>query len=122
MNAPDIYDYQAISDTLGYYLDGAKAGKADLMRPAFHATATVDGYEGAELKTAPIQTLFDWVDQNGPAEDIVAKITSIEVVGTIAVARVESDNWLGSRFSDFLTLLKVDGQWKIVNKVFHLHS
>ena len=44
------------------------------------------------------------------------------VVGTIAAVRVESDNWTGHRFSDFFTLLKVDGQWKIMNKVFHLHG
>ena len=26
------------------------------------------------------------------------------------------------RFPDVFTLLKVDGQWKIMNKVFHLHA
>lgn len=31
------------------------------------------------------------------------------------------DNWTGHRFTDIMTLLKVDGEWKIMNKVFHLH-
>jgi Putative lumazine-binding len=122
MSATDIHEYQAISETLQHYLDGAKTGKGDLMKPAFHADATIFGYVGPELFAGPIQGLFDWNDQNGPARDIVAKITSIEVVGTIAAVRVESDNWTGHRFSDFFTLLKVDGQWKIMNKVFHLHG
>lgn len=122
MSATDIHEYQAISDTLQHYLDGAKTGKGDLMKPAFHADATIFGYVGPDLFAGPIQGLFDWNDQNGPAKDIVAKITSIEVVGTIAAVRVESDNWTGHRFSDFFTLLKVDGQWKIMNKVFHLHG
>jgi putative lumazine-binding protein len=122
MSATDIHEYQAISETLQHYLDGAKTGKGDLMKPAFHADATIFGYVGPELFAGPIQGLFDWNDQNGPAKDIVAKITSIEVVGTIAAVRVESDNWTGHRFSDFFTLLKVDGQWKIMNKVFHLHG
>jgi Putative lumazine-binding len=122
MSATDIHDYQAISETLQHYLDGAKTGKGDLMKPAFHADATIFGYVGPDLFAGPIHGLFDWNDQNGPAKDIVAKITSIEVVGTIAAVRVESDNWTGHRFSDFFTLLKVDGQWKIMNKVFHLHG
>ena len=43
------------------------------------------------------------------------------IFGTIATARVEADNWTRHRFTDLFTLLKVDGEWKIMNKVFHLH-
>jgi putative lumazine-binding protein len=32
------------------------------------------------------------------------------------------DDWTGHRFTDLFTLLKVDGEWKIMNKVFHLHA
>ncbi len=35
--------------------------------------------------------------------------------------RLELDNWTGHRYTDLFTLLKVDGEWKIMNKVFHLH-
>jgi hypothetical protein len=122
MSATNIGDYQAIATTMQHYLDGAKTGKGDLMKPAFHADATIFGYVGPDLFAGPIQGLFDWNDQNGPAKDIVARIVSIEVVETIAAVRVETDNWTGHRFSDFFTLLKVDGQWKIMNKVFHLHG
>jgi Putative lumazine-binding len=121
MSAVKMQEYKAIADTVQHYLDGAKAGKGDLMKPAFHADATIFGYVGADLFAGPIQGLYDWNDQNGPAAKIVAEIASIDVVETIAVVRVESDNWTGHRFSDFFTLLKVDGQWKIMNKVFHLH-
>ncbi|MEO1848659.1 MAG: nuclear transport factor 2 family protein [Pseudomonadota bacterium] len=30
-------------------------------------------------------------------------------------------NWAADRYTDLFTMLKVDGQWKIMNKVFHLH-
>ena len=36
--------------------------------------------------------------------------------------RLESDNWTGHKFTDFFTILKVDGEWKIMNKIFHLHA
>ena len=37
------------------------------------------------------------------------------------VGRVELDNWTGHKFTDMFTLLKTDGQWKIISKVFYLH-
>lgn len=39
--------------------------------------------------------LFDWNDENGPATDIVTNIANIDVEGSIATARLESDNWTG---------------------------
>jgi len=92
------------------------------MQPAFHDEATIFGYVGPDLFAGPIQGLYDWHDQNGAATEIEARVASIEVVGTIATARIEIDNWTGHRFTDLFTLLKVDGEWKIMNKVFHLHA
>ena len=117
-----VDEYDAITKTIQHYIDGAKSGRGADMTPAFHRDATIFGYVGEDLFAGPIQGLFDWNDQNGPAEDIQARITSIETCGTIAVARLEIDNWTGHRFTDVFTLLKVDGAWKVMNKVFHLHE
>ena len=68
-----------------------------------------------------IEQLFAWNDENGPAKELEPRIASIDVVGTVATVRLELDNWTGYRFTDLFTLLKVDGDWKIMNKVFHLH-
>lgn len=115
-------DVQQIKQTIQHYLDGAKSGRGDDMKPAFHEQATIFGYVGDDLMAGPIQQLFDWNDQNGAATDIQTEIADIDVAGSCATARVESDNWTGLKFTDFFTLLKVNGQWKIMNKVFHLHS
>ena len=50
------------------------------------------------------------------------RFKSIDVVESIATVCLESKNWTGYNFTDFFTLLKVEGNWKIINKVFHLHS
>ena len=47
---------------------------------------------------------------------------SIDLVDTVATVRLELNNLSGYRYTDMFTLLKVDGEWKIMNKVFHLHS
>ena len=111
-----------IVKALQYYIDGAKSGKGDDMKPSFHKDATVFGYIGTDLFAGPIQILFDWNDQNGPATELQAQIESIDIIDTVATVRLELDNWTGHKFTDLFTMLKVDGEWKVMNKVFHLHS
>ena len=115
-NEPD-----AITKVMEQYLAGARSGKGDDMKPAFHQDATVFGHIGADLFAGPIHQLFAWNDENGPATELQAQIANIDVAGTVATVRLELDNWTGHRFTDLFTLLKVDGKWTIMNKVFHLH-
>ncbi len=117
-----VSEYDAIAKVVQHYIDGAMSGRGDDMKPAFHKDATIFGYAGDDLFAGPIQQLFAWNDENGPATELAARIATIDVVGTVATVRLELDNWSGSRFTDFFTLLKVEGEWKIMNKVFHLHS
>ncbi len=115
-------EHKAIAKTIEHYTDGARSGKGDDMKPAFHEDATVFGYIGADLFAYPIQKLFAWNDENGPATELQARIAAIDLVGTVATVRLELDNWTGDRFTDLFTLLKIDGEWKIMNKVFHHHA
>ena len=122
-NAPtNVSEYDAIAKVVQHYIDGAKSGKGDDMKPAFHKDATIFGYVGADLFGGPIQQLFAWNDQNGAATGLIARIASIDLIGTVATVRLELDNWTGSRYTDLFTLLQVDGEWKIMSKVFHLHA
>ncbi len=114
-------EHDVIAEVVQHYIDGAKSGRGDDMKPAFHEDATIFGYVGADLFAGPIQQLFAWNDQNGPATELEARIASIDVIGTVATVRLELDNWTGARYTDLFTLLEVDGEWKIMNKVFHLH-
>jgi Putative lumazine-binding len=114
-------DREAIEKTIQTYVNGGISGKGDDMKPAFHEGATIYGYIGPDLFGGPIQGLFDWNDGNGPATDLKANIANIDIEGTVATARLELDNWTGHRFTDMFTLLKTEGEWKIISKVFYLH-
>ena len=59
----DTNDNDMIEKTVQYYIDGAKSGKGDDMKPAFHADATIFGYVGEDLFAGPIQGLYDWNDK-----------------------------------------------------------
>ena len=117
-----IHDYDAIQAIIQHYIDGAMTGEGARMRPAFHEEATIYGHVGPDFFAGPIQQLYDWNDANGPAPELQARIVSIDLVDSVASVRVESDNWTGLRFTDFFNLLKTGNQWKIMNKVFHLHA
>ncbi len=117
-----VSEHDLIAEVIQHYIEGAKSGQGDDMKPAFHKDATVFGYVGADLFAGPIQQLFAWNDENGPATELEARVAGIDVIGTVATVRLELDNWTGQRFTDLFTLLKIDGEWKIMNKVFHLHT
>jgi len=117
-----VNDQDLIAKVIQHYINGARSGKGDDMKPAFHEDATVFGYVGPDLFAGPIQNLFAWNDDNGPATELEDRIASIDVIGTVATVRLELENWTGIRFTDLFTLLKVDGDWKIMNKVFHAHA
>ncbi|WP_018616470.1 nuclear transport factor 2 family protein [Segetibacter koreensis] len=130
LEAPDNYlaDYDAIINTMQYYIEGSKAGKSELMRPGFHSEASLVGYAMGNFLFGPVQILFDWIDGNGPAPDIEPNFASIEILETIAVVRLEVKNWSGKiagsgvNMSDIFNLVKTEEGWKISQKMFHWHA
>ena len=102
----EVSDYTAIAKVLKHYIDGAKSGKGDDMKPAFHPDATIFGYVGADLFAGPIDMLFNWNNENGAASELKESIASIDLIGSVATVRLELENWTGFRFTDLFTLLK----------------
>ena len=118
-----IDDYKEITKLLTEnYIKGAISGNSNDMKPSFHKDATWYGYVGDYLIEVTIQGLYDWHDNNGAASNLIYSIAAIDIIGNIANVKVELDNWTGLRFTDLLNLLKIDGQWQVMNKVFYLHS
>lgn len=120
-------EHDAIVRTMQLYIDGGKTGKSELMRPAFHPDASFLGYAGGNLYN-DVQQLFDWIDKNGPAPDIQPRFASVDILDSIAVVRLEVENWSGKlagsgvHMSDLFTLLKTPEGWRIIQKAFHWHS
>jgi hypothetical protein len=122
-----LTEYDGIVRTIQMYIDGGKQGKSEVMRPAFHTGASFFGYAGDQLAVGT-QFLFDWIDQNGPAPDLDARVISVDILESIAVVRLEAAGWSGAlagsgvRMSDLFTLLKTPAGWKIIQKAFHWHA
>jgi hypothetical protein len=120
-NPSYVQDYNAIVEVVNKYIEGNSEASGATMKPAFHEKATVFGLNGTELFGPEIQKLFDVIDQFPPSPDAQARFTRVDVVGTAANVRLDSDGVAGFRFTDFFNLLKIDGQWTIVNKIYYTH-
>ena len=123
-----LVEHDAITRTMHAYIAGARAGDGELMRPAFHPSATISGYcQGVEY-SGSVEHVFEWINENGPAPNINPRFARIEIIESIAIVHLEVEHWSGklaganARASDVFTLLKCNGEWKITHKLFHWHD
>lgn len=101
------------------YLRGHATGAEAEFRAAFHPDAELWGTRGGTLIR---MTSEEYVGRasGAPAADEEQRrrwIESVEVVGDTAVAKIVLD-YPNVRFTDWMTLVKIDGRWLIVNKAF----
>lgn len=116
-----VEEHGAIVAVLRNYIEGNAMAGSVLVKPAFHPQATIFGQNGQEVFGPEVQKLYDVVDALPPYPGARAAIARIDIAGTAASARVDSDNVAGNRYTDFLNLLKVDGTWVIVSKIYYAH-
>jgi len=113
-------DRAAIEDTIRHYFRSGDENLASELEIAFHPTLgmywvgkdglvqELDRHAWAErLRSAP-----------SPQPATLRRIVSVDVVGDAAVARLHSE-FPTHQFDDLVSLLRVDGRWRIVLKVFH---
>ncbi|NKL21250.1 nuclear transport factor 2 family protein [Rhizobium leguminosarum] len=122
-NSTYVQDYNAIIAVLNKYNEGGAKANSAIMKPAFNENATIFGIENGKLTGGKIQTLYDVIDTSfRPSPEASAAVVRVDIVGTAASARVDTDNISGYRFTDFFNLLKADGKWTIVSKIYHTHA
>lgn len=112
---------QAIAQTLRRYIDGARNGDVALLRSAFTSGARVSGSYGGKPVSWSLKEFCDAVAKGGAAAELQARVVSIEHSGGAAMARLEAQNWRGTRYTDFFVLVRRDEGWRIDSKVFFAH-
>jgi hypothetical protein len=110
-----------ITRVVSLYAEGVRDGDAAKLREAFHPQAWMFGSLAGTRYDEPIDELIALVD--GKPVDVdgsfQARVVSVEQVGDAAFAVLEEDGFWGTvSFTDFFTLARIDGAWKIVNKTF----
>jgi Putative lumazine-binding len=116
-------EYFAIVDLLKRYYDALYRCDTDLLATVFHASAQYFTASSGELLHLDMHSYFPIVEQRispeSSGEPYTFSIESIEFAGAVtAIARMRC-SMLGKDFIDLLTLIKLEGEWKIIAKVFH---
>jgi hypothetical protein len=105
-------DEAAIRATIQHYFDGGTS-----VRQAFHPTARMT-FVRDSLVVVPIEDYIRRVEESaGQGGWQEKRIASIDIANTAAVAKLELASG-ENRVTDYMTLLKIDGKWLIVNKSF----
>lgn len=101
------------------YLRGHATGDRAAFAEAFHADAQLWGMRNGTLARMSGQDYVNRASGSPPADEAQRRrwIESIDVAGDTAYAKIILD-YPTVRFTDWMTLMKVEGRWVIVNKAY----
>ena len=115
-----VDDYDAISRVLQLCTEGEAKGDVAKLREAFHADARMFGSLAGERYDGPIEELFALAESE-PADtgNYRSRVLSVQQTGDAAVGVVAEEGYWGTiSFIDYFLLARIDGNWKIVCKLF----
>ncbi|MGE0239985.1 MAG: nuclear transport factor 2 family protein [Parvibaculaceae bacterium] len=115
--------YGDIAAALSAYFDGLHHSDTERLERIFHPEAIYACATEGKLTRLSMAEYFPIVDRRpSPAsrgEPRSDRIISIEFAGPVT-AFVRAECTIGAKhFTDLLTLICLDGEWRIIAKVFH---
>ncbi len=112
---------KAIETLITNYFEGIFFGDVIKLEACFNKEVTIYG----DIKgVVHLKNLNDYLKEvknrqspKGLNELLTMKIISIEIIGEIAMAKLNVP-MLGYNYYDYLSLVKINMDWRIVNKIF----
>lgn len=104
------------------YLKGHATGDPEYMKKAFYTEGKLIFVRDGKYTTRTFEDYIAGMKDGKPAADEAQRkrwIESIDISGNSGVGKIILD-YPNAKFTDYMTLLKIDGEWKIVNKSFSL--
>ena len=115
----DFHDIQAL---ITQYFRGLHTKDIDAIEQVFWSHAEVTGYYEGDFVHSKLNDYLSVLKRmsapNMIGEDFEMHISSIEIIGSIASVKTRYV-FQALNYVDFLSLIKIDDVWKIVNKVFY---
>ncbi|WP_299045811.1 nuclear transport factor 2 family protein [uncultured Polaribacter sp.] len=111
-------DYTLIEKTVSYYLDGGTNNDFETLKKAFHKTATMKFIRNGKYVEVNAIEFFKKAITPGPKQNRKTYVSYINISGNVANAKLQIDYETFS-FIDYMNLIKIDGEWKVVSKIFY---
>ncbi len=109
-------DEQAITTVVNNYLEGGTNGEVDRFKSAFFPDAVQRSIGKTGVTGMTVESLASKI-KAGTKMERTTKIVSWSIAGTAATAITETE-YPTSKIVDMLNLLKLNGEWKIVSRVY----
>lgn len=115
----DILEESAVRLALMNYLRGHATGDGSHHERVFNPVATLYWMRDGDLNERSSEDYIAGAPGSPPADeaDRFRYIDWVDVSGSAAVARIVLD-YPSAYLVDYMSLLKIDGRWQIVNKIF----
>lgn len=118
-----IKEYEAVAKAAEKFVKSVAEGNSTYAKQLFTDDAVLFGILDGELEHGSIEQFYRNVDTVGAGDNFNARIDVLAVEETVAVVRVLEEGWGGRiDFTDFLLLLKLNGEWKCVAKAYNQNS
>lgn len=109
--SPANEDEPAIRQVIQYYLDVTDKKDGEAIKRAFHPDTKLLSVGKNGLNQMSLEEWWARVSRIPGQVQRKSQVTVLEVSGLAAVVKVDF-----GRSKDYLSLLKVNGEWRIVNK------
>ncbi|MBD5200612.1 MAG: nuclear transport factor 2 family protein [Bacteroidales bacterium] len=118
-----IKEYEAVAEAAGKFVRSVAEGNSTHAKTLFTEDAVLFGILDGVMERGSIEQFYHNVDSVGAGEDFKARIDVLAVEETVAVVRVLEEKWGGRiDFTDYLLMLKIEGEWKCVAKAYNQNS
>lgn len=118
-----IKEYQAVEKAAMNFVKSVAEGNSKYAKELFIDEAVLFGYLDGKLEHGSIEQFYHNVDTVSAGKNFKARIDVIAVEETLAVVRVLEEGWGGRiDFTDYLLLMKMNGEWKCVAKAYNQNS
>lgn len=110
----------AVRAAIEHYFQGHATGDGAHFRKVFHPDSKLFFTREGKVAQRTSEEYISGASGKPAADEAQRKRTIdwIDVTGDAAVAKITL-TYPAVTFTDYMSLLKVDGQWVIVNKLFH---
>ena len=118
-----IEEYKAVEEAAMKFVKSVAEGDSRYAKELFTDEAVLFGYLDGKLEHGSIQQFYKNVDTVSAGKDFKARIDIVDIEETLAGVRVLEEKWGGRiDFTDYLLLMKMDGEWKCVAKAYNQNS